>query len=137
MHLTKRERRIMKAAPSLSTTERVSIARHWPGARGRMPSQEQIRAVADVLRAPGDLLDDPYAHIDQTGKGKFKGKCNVTACEERGEDITWWNRPMRAFYCSDCRREISRFDDYRGTPQQIFENHPRTDAQTPADGRED
>jgi hypothetical protein len=123
MHLTKRERRIMKAAPSLSTTERVSIARHWPKARGRMPSQVFV---------PAALPDDPYGHIDQTGKGQFKGKCNVTACEERGEDIAWWNRPMRAFYCSDCRREISRFDDYRGTPQQIFENAPRVDADTPA-----
>jgi hypothetical protein len=118
----------MKAAPALSTTERVSIARHWPGSRGRASA---LQGVGHVPRS------ELYPEIDQTGKGEFKGKCNRTACEERGEDVKWWNRPMRAFYCSYCRREISRFDDYRGTPQQIFENHPRTDADTPADGRED
>jgi hypothetical protein len=137
MHLTKKERRLMKTAPSLNTTQRVSLNRVYPGARGRMPSRDQIQAVANVLRAPRELPDDPYGHIDQTGKGEFGGKCNRMACEERGEDVKWWNRPMRAFYCSDCRCEISRYDDYRGTPQQIFENAPRTDADTPADGRED
>lgn len=123
MHLTARERRLMKAAPTLSTTQRVSIARHWPKSRGQ---------AATVLSAEHVARDANYPDIDQTGKGQFKGKCNRTACEERGEDIAWWNRPMRAFYCSDCRREISRFDDYRGTPQQIFENAPRVDADTPA-----
>jgi hypothetical protein len=43
---------------------------------------------------------------------------------------------MRAFYCSHCRREISRCDDYNGTPHQIFEDAPRTDAHTPADDRD-
>jgi hypothetical protein len=109
MHLTAKERRLQGVR--MTPTQRVSINR--------------------VFRS------SLYPDIDQTGKGQFGGKCNVTACRTRGEDVKWWNRPMRAFYCTHCKVEISRFDDYHGTPQQIFENAPRTDAHTPVDGRED
>lgn len=117
MHLTKRERAMLGLR--MTATQRVSIGEAKGG--GVHPLQRNHTPRSEL-----------YPDIDQTGKGQFQGKCNVTACDERGEDVKWWNRPMRAFYCSYCRREISRFDDYRGTPQQIFENAPRTDADTPA-----
>jgi hypothetical protein len=104
MHLTKKERALQKVR--MTPLQRISINR-------------PLRRSASVPRS------DLYPEIDQTAKGELHGKCNVTACAERGEDVKWWNRPMRAHYCSYCKREISRFDDYLGTDQAIFETSPR------------
>jgi len=108
MHLTKRERQMLKNR--MTATQRVSV--------------NCIYGLCTVY-APPAPRSDLYPEIDQTGKGKYHGKCNVTACDERGEDVKWWNRPMHAFYCSHCKREISRFDDYLGTDQAIFKTSPR------------
>ena len=51
------------------------------------------------------------AWCDQVGntfKGKFGGKCNRTACTERGERVKWWNTGTRAYYCTCCRNLITR-----------------------------
>ncbi|MDP9155315.1 MAG: DHHC family palmitoyltransferase [Pseudomonadota bacterium] len=105
MHLTKRERAMI--GQRMTTTERVSVNRIYG------------------LKSTYAPRRDPYDEPDQTGKGEFHGKCNVTRCHTRGEDVKWWNRPMRAHYCSYCKREISRFDDNLGTDQAIFETTPR------------
>ncbi len=102
MHLTAKERRLQ--ALRITPVQRISI--HRP------------------VRLNGSLRN-PADDIDQTGKGKLHGKCNVTACKNRGTDVKWWNRPMHAHYCSYCKGEISRFDDYLGTDQAIFETTPR------------
>ena len=102
MHLTAKERRLQKVR--MTPLQRISINR---------PLRRHT-----YLRNPAD-------DIDQTGKGKLGGKCNVTACNNRGTDVKWWNRPMHAHYCSHCKREISRFDDYLGTDSAIFETSPR------------
>jgi hypothetical protein len=96
MHLTKRERLNLQ----LTATQRVT--------------RNNLRLAP--RRPPAYVPEQPEAI-----KGHFGGKCNVTACEERGEDVKWWNRPMHAYYCSYCKREISRFDDYLGTDHAIFE----------------
>lgn len=40
-------------------------------------------------------------------KGQMYGKCNRTACDERGHDVTWWNPHTAAFYCTCCARKIN------------------------------
>jgi hypothetical protein len=107
MHLTAKERRLQ--CVRMSPTERISMH----SSNKRLHREESARrALAEATR--------------QLGKGKLGGKCNVTACNVRGADVKWWNRPMHAHYCSYCKREISRFDDYVGTDQAIFETTPRT-----------
>lgn len=61
----------------------------------------------------------------QLGKGQLHGKCNRTACNERGENVRWWNKATRAHYCGHCRILINDCDDYLGTDQAIFETSPR------------
>ncbi len=103
MHLTARERRLI----ALKATDRVSHV-----ARARV-----MRKAVAKLRAADDIA---------ARKGKLHGKCNVTACTERGDDVRWWNRPMGAYYCTHCKDEISRFDEHLGTERAIFEVKPHT-----------
>ncbi|KVH56769.1 hypothetical protein WS89_22590 [Burkholderia sp. MSMB1072] len=60
--------------------------------------------------------------MDQHGKGLFKGKCNRSACDARGEGIVWWNRSTRAYYCEWCKRAIDAWVDRDYGP--CFEKYP-------------
>jgi hypothetical protein len=60
-------------------------------------------------------------------KGKFRGKCNRTACIEVGHDVRWWNRVTHAYYCTDCRRRINDADEHLGTPSALFDPQPHSE----------
>jgi len=117
MHLTKRERALLGVR--MTATQRVSVARIHG-----IASHKPLKSVATqpVVRTIDRHL---VTHeVDQTGKGLFKGKCNRTACDHRGEGIVWWNRSTRFYYCADCRDAIdSWIDKDYGT---CFHKHPHT-----------
>lgn len=97
MHLTKRERQLLQHR--MTATQRVSIAHRY----------------RRFSRSPAN-------NADQRGKGLFKGKCNRTACDARGEGIVWWNRSTRAYYCAHCKDAINAWLDTDYGP--CFEKHP-------------
>lgn len=97
MHLTKRERQLLQHR--MTATQRVSLKHRY-------------------CRFPRNPADD----IDQRGKGLFKGKCNRTACDSRGEGIVWWNRSTRAYYCACCKDAIDAWVDKDYGP--CFEKYP-------------
>jgi hypothetical protein len=66
VHLTKRERSLLGAR--MTATQRVSVKR-----------------IHGLSCTTTTLFRDPADDIDQTGKGKFVGKCNRTACDARGK----------------------------------------------------
>lgn len=42
---------------------------------------------------------------NKADKGKRLGSCNVTACQRPG--AYWYNKVMKAWYCTSCAREIN------------------------------
>lgn len=42
---------------------------------------------------------------DPSLKGKKGENCNVEACQSPG--AWWYNKPMRAYYCTRCARRIN------------------------------
>jgi hypothetical protein len=105
VHLTKRERSLLGVR--MTATQRVSVKR-----------------IHGLSRTTATLFRDPADDIDQTGKGKFAGKCNRTACDHRGEGIVWWNRSTQFYYCRDCRDAIDEWIDKDHGP--CFHKHPHT-----------
>jgi hypothetical protein len=101
MHLTSRERRFIHMMP----LERISADKR----------QKHAAAARAEFQAFKDLSER---------KGKLHGKCNRTACGERGEDVRWWNRVTHAFYCTSCKRSISEFDDDCGGMGSLFDPVP-------------
>jgi len=117
MHLTKRERALLGVR--MTATQRVSVALIHG-----IASHKPLKSVATqpVVRTIDSHL---VTHeVDQTGKGLFKGKCNRTACDHRGEGIVWWNRSTRFYYRADCRDAIDSWIDKDYGP--CFHKHPHT-----------
>jgi hypothetical protein len=123
MHLTKRERALL--GTRMTATQRVSLARIHGPLKRRPSKPVTIRAASEKQRAQRVIDSHLVEHeVDQTGKGLFKGKCNRTACDHRGEGIVWWNRSTRAYYCADCKYAIDSWIDRDYGP--CFHKHPHT-----------
>jgi hypothetical protein len=120
MHLTKRERALL--GQRMTATQRVSVARIHGITKHKPLKNVTAQPVVRTARTIDSHLVDH--EVDQTGKGRFKGKCNRTACDHRGEGIVWWNRSTRAYYCRDCRDAIDAWIDRDYGP--CFHKHPHS-----------
>jgi hypothetical protein len=61
----------------------------------------------------------PKPKPDLSGKGKYLGLCNRSACLAPGP--TWWNTGSNAYYCGICAEDINLLGCRKfGDPEILF-----------------
>lgn len=109
-----------------------------------MKLQKSLKGVGDVryagqcrdVRAKfGNSLEgytkarEVISKIDDTPKGRFNGRCNVTACQRPGSKI--FMEVENAYYCVSCARKMIEWDEvlvargeqsWRRFPQGLMED---------------